>query len=113
MDPIRDGFGHARDHRTAVAVADEHNVRQLLIQDHIDHIGDVGCQIDLRRSEVASLSEPCQRGPVGIISAVLERVGDWLPIPSPAPGAMHQDDVGRCRFLGFNMGRHEGHETDN
>ena len=92
----------ARDHHAAVAVAGEHHVVQVLEQDQVHHVVDVGLQIDVGAVEVHALAEAGEGGAVDRVAVVGEEFAGALPFPAAGGGAMDEDEcvllAGRARF---------------
>src|SRR5215212_3088085 len=83
-DALGHPVGHTRDHKAGVAVSQEHDVVKILELDQVDHVGDVGIEVDLRRGEVHSLAQAGEGEGVGIVSLLPEAPGYGLPAPAPS-----------------------------
>jgi hypothetical protein len=71
--PIRRAVGDAGHHRAAVAVPEQHHVAQLLVEEDVHHVPDVGVQADLRRGQVGALPQPGQAQRVDLVPRRLQR----------------------------------------
>ena len=91
-----DALGHAvhdaGDDHAAVAVAGEHDVVQVLEEDQVHHVVDVGLQVDVGAVEVHALAEAGERGAVDGVAVVGEELAGPLPLPAAGGGAMDEDE---------------------
>ena len=87
-DPVDD----AGDHHAAVAVAGEHHVVQILVEDQVHDVVDVGLQVDVGAVEVFTFAEPGERGAVNGVAIVGEELASGLPLPSARGGAVDDDE---------------------
>ena len=71
-DPLGDPVGRTGDDRPAVASADQNHTGQVLVVQHVDDIGDVGVEIDLRMREVDALAVPSQGGGAYVVPGRLQ-----------------------------------------
>ncbi len=110
-DALRDTVGHAGDHHAAVAVPDEDDVAELLEDEQVDDVLDVGVEPHVLGDQVAALAQPGERRPVGLVTAGTEPLGDVAPGPASTPGAVHQDVGPLPRRAGrlFGNGRGSQH----
>ena len=55
-----DAIRHAADHTAAVRMAAEHNSSKLFGNDEINHVIDVGFQVDLWRQQMLAIAKSCK-----------------------------------------------------
>jgi len=90
-DPVADVLQRARDHAPAVGEAEQHDPVEILIQHHVDHIGDVGGQAHLRAGQMDPLADASQAGREHLVPGRSQRRADLTEAVRAAPCAMHQD----------------------
>ena len=73
-------------------MAGQHDVLQALELDHINHVGDVGVQIDSGCQKMDALAEAGERWRKHLVPALLQAIGDPPPAPAAMPGAVHQHE---------------------
>ena len=93
-DALGNPVDDAGDHHAAVAVAGEHHVVQILEQDQIHDVVDVGLQVDVGAVEVFTLAEAGERGAVNGVAIVGEEFASALPFPAARGGAV--DERRKC-----------------
>jgi len=82
---LRRAVGGARSGQRAGAVADEDHAAEVLIDEHVDRIGDVRFEVDPRVGEMDPLAEASQRRGMDLVAGGSQEPGDF----SPAPAAVH------------------------
>jgi hypothetical protein len=55
-DALGHPVSHARNHKTGITVPQEHDIVEVLKLDEIDHVGDMGFEIDFGACEVYSFT---------------------------------------------------------
>jgi hypothetical protein len=71
-------------------VPQEHHFAEVLEPDEVDHVGDVGLEVDLRRGEMHSLAQAGEGDGVGVVALLPELTGDRPPAPAPEPTTTDQ-----------------------
>ena len=87
-NPFGDAIHHASDDHATVAVAGQHDVMQILEEDEVHHIVDVGFEIDVGTGEMDAFAEAGEGGAVDGVAISLEEVGRGLPFPAAGGGTM-------------------------
>jgi hypothetical protein len=90
-DAIGHPVGHARDHKTGVAVPQEHDVVvEILELYELDHVGDMGFEVDFGACEVHPFAQAGEGDGIDIVTLLSESTGDSLPTPAPEPTTTDQ-----------------------
>lgn len=92
MSPI----GDARDDEATVAMPDEHSFLHLLPLEHVQDVGDVHFQADVRLEQVRALRGAGEAGRVNGMAEAAQPFGDPAPFPSPVPSGVNQDEFGHA-----------------
>jgi hypothetical protein len=100
--------GRAGDHHAAVAVADEHDVVQLLGRDQAEHVVDVVLQRDVGPPQVRAIAVPGQRHRMHLVTGGAQGAEDAAPDPGSAPGAVHEDERAHAKSPSRTLGAGEG-----
>jgi hypothetical protein len=100
VDRIRHRLGDAGNDAAAIGMADQHEVPQLLVFDHAEHIGDVQGEVDAGPKQMRALAETGERRRKDGVSPGAQPVGDATPGPAAMPGAVHEKEGfgGHVRF---------------
>ena len=85
-------FSDAGNDETAVGVPAQHDVGQPLPFHHIDDVGDVGGDIDLRTEKMRAFAESGKRRREDLVAAAAKPIGNAWPAPTAMPSAMNQDE---------------------
>ena len=93
-DPFVGAVGDPGDHHAAVAVTDEDHVDQVAVTNEVDHLVDVGVEVDAGVDEVGALADAQQRRRVDLVAGVAERPDHPVPAPRAVSASMNED-VGR------------------
>src|SRR5690606_33620091 len=94
LQALGDAVHHPGDHHAAVAVTGEHHVVQVLEQDQVHHVLDVGVQVDLGTVEVLALAQAGERGAVHGVPVGGEELAGAFPFPAAGGGAVdHHEGV--------------------
>ena len=87
-DPVARAVGHAGGKHAAIAVADQHDVAQILILDDVQHVLDMRIEIDGRMGQMRALAEArVARGDQPMPGRLHQRV-HLLPGPARGPRAV-------------------------
>ena len=95
-DPPRQAVRNAGDDHRAVAVADQHDVAEVLVLEDAEHVLDVGVEVDPGVGEVDPLAKPGEGRGEDLVTSSSQQ---W-DHPRPAPTAVHRavdEDEGRHR----------------
>ncbi len=111
-DAIEDLLGRAGDRPAAVRMADEADVAQVFVFDHVDDVGDVGVEIDRAARQVRALAEPGERRREHGMALRAQKIGDTTPAPAAVPGAMHQHEGLVAAIAHARDGGDDGHGRD-
>jgi hypothetical protein len=84
--------GHAGDDHAAVAVANEHDLAQLLGVDQAEHVVDVVLQRDVGAPKVGAIAIASERCGMDLMPGGAQRAEDAAPDPGAGPGAVHEDE---------------------
>jgi hypothetical protein len=98
-DLVGQRIRHSRHHHAAIGVADQHDVRQFLVFEDIDDVGDVGVEVDARVHEMRTLAESGQGRREDLMAGLAQRLRVGPPAPAADPGAMDQNKVCHCLLL--------------
>ena len=58
---------------------------EILELDEIDHVGDVGFEVDLGRGEVHPFAQACEGDGIDVVPLLSEPAGYSPPTPAPEP----------------------------
>ena len=97
-NPFRQPVGHAGDHHAGVAVAAQHDVLDLLEQQHIGHVLDMGVEVGPGGSEMRALAEAGQTRREDVVSAHAKLPRDRRQCPPAVPAASDHDELGHSRI---------------
>jgi hypothetical protein len=67
--------------------------------DEIDHVGDMGFEVDLGRGEVHPFAQTGEGDGIGIVPLLSELAGDSLPTPAAEPTTSDQHVSGHPKDL--------------
>ena len=81
---LRHALGHPGDDGAPVAVPDQEDVLEVLVDEDVHDVLDVGVQPDRRRGEVDPLAEAGEAHPEHLVPGLLEQRGERPPLPGPA-----------------------------
>ena len=84
-DALGNPVDDSRDHHAAVTVAGENHVVQILEQDQVHHIINVGLQIDVGAVEVHALAEASKGGAVNRVAIVSGEISRCSSTPTRPP----------------------------
>jgi hypothetical protein len=90
---LRHAVHDAGDDHAAVAVAGEHDIVEILEEDEVDHIHDVGLEVDVGAVEVHPFAEAGERDTVDRVTVVGQEPAGLLPFPCAGGGTV-DDHVG-------------------
>lgn len=84
-------------------MADQHEIPQLLVFDHAEHIGDVQREIDAGAQQMRAVAETSERRGECAMSARAEPVDDAPPGPSAMPRPVNEDEGFCAHFTRFQI----------
>jgi hypothetical protein len=90
-DALRNAVGGAGDGHTAVAMADEHDIIQILPLDQVDDVGDMGVEIDRRTAKVRPLAQSSEGDGINVVAPRSQRSCDLRPAPPTHPGTADEN----------------------
>ena len=90
-------LGDGRDHRSAVAVADQRDVVQVLVVQKAHDVGDMGVQADVGTKQMRALAKAGQRRRDHRMAASLKVRRDIAPAPASKPGAGYEEERSQAR----------------
>ena len=91
--PLGGALGDPGDDHAAVAMADEHDVGQVLVLQHAEHVLDVGVEVHPRVGQMRPLPEPGKGRRIHGMAGSAAAAG--LPAASTSPRATHRARAGR------------------
>jgi hypothetical protein len=106
LDSLRDTVGSAGHDHASIAMPDEHDVAEVIELEVLNHILDMRLEIDRRRGEMATRTEPGERRPYDLVPLRLQEPRHLAPLPATAERPMddherrHQLRLRRRRPLG-------------
>jgi hypothetical protein len=80
-------------------VPQEHYIAEILELDEIDHVGDVGVEVDFGACEVHRFAQAGEGDGTGIVPLIPESTDDSLPTPAPEPTTTDQHVRGHPKDL--------------
>ncbi len=93
-DPALGTVGNAGRNHPAIAVADQHDVAQILALQNAEHIGDMRVEIDIGRRKMRALAKPGIARRENVVASGAQQRTHFLPRPCRRPCAMRNDDCG-------------------
>ena len=89
-DALRHPVGDARHDDATIGVPHQDDVLEVLPQDHVADVGDVGVEIDLHVGEVRPLAQSRQRRRVDLMSGAAQQPGHAPIRPATLEAPVHQ-----------------------
>src|SRR6516164_10950177 len=86
---LRHAIGDAADYHTAIGMADQNDLGQILVLDNADHVLNMCVEIDLTAKEVLARADTGQRRSIDFMSRVAQPWRQFPPNHAPGPAAMH------------------------
>ncbi len=115
VDQLRQALGHPLGHpgddHPAEAVADQDDVAQVLVLQHVDDVGDEVVEVDGRAGEVDALAEAGAGRGVDVVAGRPQQRRDRVPDEGAGPLAGDQDERRRGSVLGGGRGDPAGRQA--